>query len=226
MTRPPPLLHRDDPDKAPLVGHVKVTRADWLNVAQDILVSDGVAHVKVLSIATRLDVSRSSFYWYFKSRKDLLAALLNLWEATNTQTITAHCARPAETITAACCNYFRCFIDPAAFDQGLDFAVREWARRDGSVRKRVDLADETRLEAVTAMFARFGFAPWEADARARILYFMQLGYHALDQTEPLEVRMGRLEGYLLGFTGQRGRAEEIDALRAFAAKTLATVSLR
>lgn len=59
--RPPPLLHRDDPDKASLVGHVKVTREDWLNVARDVPVSDGVAEVKVLAIGDRLGVSRSSF---------------------------------------------------------------------------------------------------------------------------------------------------------------------
>jgi AcrR family transcriptional regulator len=53
-------------------GNVKVTREDWLRVAMDLLVSDGVSEVKVLTIGERLGVSRSSFYWYFKSRKDLL----------------------------------------------------------------------------------------------------------------------------------------------------------
>ena len=209
-----PVLHRDDPDKDPLVGHVKVTRDDWLNVARDILVSDGVAEVKVLAIGERLGVSRSSFYWYFKSRKDLLCALLDDWEGRNTAVIVAHCAMEAETITAAVCNFFRCFMDPGLFDQGLDFAVREWSRRDGQVRNRIDIADSTRIEAVTAMFLRFGYAPDEADTRARILYFMQLGYHALDQTEPMRVRLSRTEGYLRGFTGTDPRAEEIEALRA------------
>ncbi len=27
----PPLLHRDDPNREPLGGHVKVTRDDWLS---------------------------------------------------------------------------------------------------------------------------------------------------------------------------------------------------
>ena len=71
-----PLLHRDDPDKEPLVGNIKVTRQDWLNVAMDVLVSDGVEQVKVLTLGERLGVSRSSFYWYFKSRQELLTALL------------------------------------------------------------------------------------------------------------------------------------------------------
>ena len=33
-----PVLHRDDPDAAPLVGNIKVTRQDWLNVALDVLI--------------------------------------------------------------------------------------------------------------------------------------------------------------------------------------------
>ena len=66
---PKPVLHRDDPSAEPLVGNVKVTREDWLNVAMDVLITDGVEQVKVLALAERMQVSRSSFYWYFKSRQ-------------------------------------------------------------------------------------------------------------------------------------------------------------
>jgi hypothetical protein len=70
-----------------------------------------------------------------------------------------------------------------------------------ALRARVDAADAARIEAVTAMFARHGYAPAEADARARILYFMQLGYHALDVREPIDTRLSRVAPYLKGFTG-------------------------
>ncbi|MCR9219796.1 MAG: TetR/AcrR family transcriptional regulator [Alphaproteobacteria bacterium] len=220
--QPTPMLRRDDPDREPLTGHIKVTRDDWLNVARDILVSDGVSEVKVLAIGQRLQVSRSSFYWYFKSRKDLLDALLDDWELRNTASIIRHCSAPSATITGAVCNFFRCFLDPTLFDQGLDFAVREWARRDGTVRKRIDLADQKRLVAVAAMFERHGYSPYDADVRARILYFMQLGYHALDQTEPMEERLKRLEGYLEGFTGVAPRPEECEAIRTLAARVAKT----
>lgn len=216
-SRPISLLHRDDPSKEPLVGHAKVTLEDWLNVARDLLVSDGVSEVKVLAIGDRLKVSRSSFYWYFKNRKELLNALLDDWETRNTAVIVEHCALPTDTITQAVCYFFRCFVDPALFDQGLDFAIREWARRDGGVRARIDLADATRLAAIAAMFERHGYSPGDADARSRILYFMQLGYHALDQTESMQQRMGRLEGYLKGFTGVAPRPEECAAFRAYCA---------
>ncbi len=218
MTRAHIVLHRNDPEKDPLIGHIKVTRSDWLNCARDLLINEGVAGVKILSISARLGVSRSSFYWYFKSRPDLLNALLEDWEARNTTAIIEHCALPAATINEAACNFFRCFVTPDLFDDGLDFAVRDWARRDAKVRARIDNADQTRLSAVCAMFQRFGYAPDDADARARILYFMQLGYHALDQTEPMRTRLSRVEHYLLGFTGVPPTTADMDAFKAFATK--------
>ena len=80
----------------------------------------------------------------------------------------------------------------------------------------IDQADDTRLAAAAAMFRRHGYPEAEADARARILYFMQLGYHALDQHEPMRIRLNRLEGYLLGFTGKTARPEEVTELIDYA----------
>lgn len=212
-----PEAPQEAPQEAPL-GNTKATKEDWLAAARAILVDDGVDAVKILTIGARLNVSRSSFYWYFESRQQLLGALLDEWAAQNTAKIAEACARPAPAIGAAVCNFFLCFVDPAEFDQGLDFAVREWSRRDADLRRRVDDADRQRLGAVTAMFTRYGYDPAEADARARILYFMQLGYHALDVREPIAERMGRIDAYLSGFTGRAPTPTDSAALRAFMAE--------
>ena len=111
-----PVLHRDNPDAEPLIGNVKVTRDDWINLALDVLVSDGVEQVKVLNLAERMGVSRSSFYWYFKSRQELLQALLSVWQATNTAGFITQTSLPAETITAAVLNVHRCVVNAELFD--------------------------------------------------------------------------------------------------------------
>jgi AcrR family transcriptional regulator len=209
-----PVLHRDDPDKDPLSGHVKVTKQDWLNIARDVLVTDGIGQLKILGLANRMGVSRSSFYWYFKDRADLQSALLDEWETRNTAQIVVHCRMPSSSPTETVCNFFRCFVVAATFDRRLDFAIREWARRDVSLRARVDHADQSRISALTTAFERHGFAPEDADARARILYFMQLGYHALEIREDKDTRMSRLAPYIRGFTGQE---PDPDALAAFLA---------
>lgn len=196
----------------PLGGNTKVTREDWLNVAMDVLISQGVEKVKVLTLGARLDVSRSSFYWYFKSRQDLLDALLEIWQATNTGAITDHAARPSATITEAVCILFRCFVTTGAFNHQLDFAVREWARRSGAVRRVLDRSDETRVAAICAMFERHGYVPDDAEARARILYYMQIGYYALELQEPAEHRLSMVSGYVRGFTGQTPSPAELAAL--------------
>lgn len=215
-TRAKPILHRDNPDKSPLVGHVKVTREDWLNAARDILVTEGVANVKVQPLGAQLGVSRSSFYWYFENRSDLLAALLQEWSARNTARIVAQCEAPASNITEALCNFFRCFVDDTQFDSGLDFAIREWSRRDPDLRKRVDAADTTRLDAVIAMYIRYDYTPQDADTRARILYYMQLGYHALEVQEDMALRLSRVPGYIEGFTGQTPDPVALQAFSDFA----------
>lgn len=211
-----PILHRDDPTAEPLVGNIKVTRDDWLNVAMDVLVSDGVEQVKVLNLAERMAVSRSSFYWYFKSRQDLLDALLAKWQATNTAGLIAQTELPAETITGAVCNLFHCVVDPALFDTALDFAVRDWARRSGKVRRMLDQSDTQRLNALTDMFLRYGYPKVEAETRARVLYYMQIGYDLAQLYEPINQRLSFVRHYLFVFTGVHPRDEEVEAFQSFA----------
>jgi len=189
------------PDSSPK-GNVKVTREDWLDVAAEDLVERGVSQVKVLTLANKLGVSRSSFYWYFRGRKDLLDQLLARWEDRNTRAVLDHAARPAGNICRAVMHLFECFIDPRQFDPRLDFAVREWARRSAQVRARLDAADETRVVAIRDMFLRHGYEAADAFSRARIIYFMQISYYALVENEPFETRFEMLKPYLVSFTGQ------------------------
>ncbi len=190
------------PDPAPKAGNTKVTREDWLNLAARVLIERGVSHVKVLTLAHSLGVSRSSFYWYFRSREDLLDQLLERWEGQNTRAVLDHAARPAGNICRAVMHLFECFMDPDQFDPRLDFAVREWARRSASVRARLDAADEARVGAIRDMFLRHGFEETEAFTRARIIYFMQIGYYALVENEPFETRIALLQPYLVAYTSE------------------------
>ena len=189
--------------------HTKATRDDWLKVALDTLVSDGVEQVKVMPLAAKLTVSRSSFYWYFKSRQDLLTTLLDIWRDTNTKAIVEQSGLPSGTIGAGVFNIFQCWVDERLFDPRLDFAIREWARRSGPVRRVVDMADEARVAAIKALFLRHGYEDTDAFVRARVLYFMQIGYYALELNESLEFRARYSAAYVRSFTGVEPTQEDI-----------------
>ncbi|MDE4141118.1 MULTISPECIES: TetR/AcrR family transcriptional regulator [Rhodobacterales] len=207
---PKPILHRDDPTAEPLTGNVKVTRADWLNVAMDVLISHGVEQVKVLALAERMGVSRSSFYWYFKSRQDLLDALLQTWEQTNTAAMVAQTEAPAAAITGAVLNVFHCIANPDLFNTALDFAVRDWARRSGKVRSLLDRSDARRVKALSDMFSRYGYPELEAKTRAKVLYYMQLGYDMAEPNESHKERLQMTPHYLRVFTGKEPLPEELE----------------
>jgi AcrR family transcriptional regulator len=204
------------PERPPQSGNVKATRDDWLDLALSALAVEGVAHVTVLALSERLGVSRSSFYWYFKNRDELLDALLDRWDGLNTRSIVNQADEPAATVNEAVCNVFRCWVNPAIFSPRLDFAVREWARRSSGVRRALDRSDRVRTEALKALFVRFGYEDEDALVRARVLYYMQIGYYALDLKEPLETRLGLTPHYLKTFTGLGPSEAEVEVFRAYA----------
>jgi AcrR family transcriptional regulator len=206
------------PDRPAQLGNVKATREDWLDLALSVLAVEGVANVTVLNLSERLEVSRSSFYWYFKNRDELLDALLDRWDRLNTRSIVNEANERAATVNEAVCNVFRCWVNPAIFSPRLDFAVREWARRSASVRRSLDRSDRVRTEALKALFVRFGYDDEDALVRARVLYYMQIGYYALDLKEPIEARLNLTPHYLKAFTGLAPTEAEVDALRAYAAR--------
>ncbi|MEM1233181.1 MAG: helix-turn-helix domain-containing protein [Pseudomonadota bacterium] len=198
------------------LAHTKVTRQDWLDAAMRTLIEAGVEQVKVLTLATRMAVSRSSFYWYFKSRADLLDALLAAWETANPAAMIAQAERPSQSICEAICNIHKCVVNPALFDIELDFAVRDWARRDAEVRARVAAADARTCAALAAMFTRHGYPAQEALIRARVLYYMQLGYDAAELGESWEERLANVPHYLLAFTGRAPRPEVVEDFARYA----------
>lgn len=192
----------------PAYPQTKVTREEWLAAALDTLIERGVEQVKVLTLAARLKVSRSSFYWYFRSRQDLLDELLEKSRA-NTASIVKAASAPAQNICGSVLNVFDCWVDLTLFDSRLDFAIREWARRSRSIRKLVDREDAARVEALKGLFLSHGFTELDAFVRARVLYFMQIGYYALDLKESQDERLALVIPYLRTFTGQEPTTDQV-----------------
>src|SRR5882762_3011292 len=59
----------------------------WIQAAFDLLVSGSIDSVGVEPLAKQLGVTKGSFYWHFKDRAALLAALLRTWKQRATLSI-------------------------------------------------------------------------------------------------------------------------------------------
>jgi len=190
------------------------SREGWLEAAYDMLVHEGVEAVKIMPLAERLGLSRTSFYWFFKDRDALLAALAEMWAARTTLPLTAACTDYAETETEAMLNVIACFLRPETFDAKLEFAMRGWGLQDAAILAQIEAADRLRLTALCDMLARWGHGPADADVRARTIYLTQIGYISMRAVETLETRLARIPHYVEIYTGQPPEPREVARFRA------------
>jgi len=190
------------------------SREGWLEAAHAALVTEGVEAVKIMPLAERLKLSRTSFYWFFKDRDALLAALAEMWEARTTTPLVAATTEYAETETEAMLNVIACFLQADTFDARFEFAMRGWALRDPAIRARLTEADSRRLAALSAMLERWGHDPQDADVRSRTIYLVQIGYISMQAEETLETRLARIPNYVEIYTGRPPHPREIARFRA------------
>ncbi|NPD13943.1 TetR/AcrR family transcriptional regulator [Xinfangfangia sp. D13-10-4-6] len=173
----------------------------WLNAACQALTEGGIDQVRILPLATRLGLARTSFYWHFKDRQSLLDALADRWESRTTQPLVSACAAYAASEAEAHLNVISVFLDGQVFDDAMEFAVRGWALQDAGITARIHQADRLRLAALSEMLIRWGHAPGEADVRARAIYLTQIGYISMQVRETLDERMRRVPDYVAIFSG-------------------------
>lgn len=186
----------------------------WLDAAYDLLVEGGVEAVKVMPLAAKLGLSRTSFYWHFADREALLAGLIARWQSQNTANLIARTQAPAATIAEAMLNVNDCWITPALFDSRMEFAIRTWALTDSALAEVLRQADGVRVQALTAMFEAFSYPEHEARVRAQTVYLTQVGYISMRTEESLEYRLHNIPDYVLIFTGHAPTAAELAAFRA------------
>jgi len=179
----------------------QLKRFDWLVAALELFVAEGIDAVRITRLADELGVTRGSFYWHFSNRDDLIESLVAYWRDKNTSVIVEAVSK-ANSLSDGIFNFFDTCVDSNQFDPRLDLAIREWARRSQDIREQIDLADSTRVKAITDLFSRYAYPMPEAFIRARVIYFAQIGFYALDVKESLSTRLSYTEAYYECFTGK------------------------
>jgi AcrR family transcriptional regulator len=176
--------------KTPHVAHdtSSLTPADWIAAARAALIAGGLERVKVDVLARELNISRGSFYWHFASRDALLDALLRDWRTRNTAPFEAAMTRADRDGLKEFQAIVDMWLEEKDYDPAYDSAVREWARTSSKVANLVRQVDRERIALLAEIFRDLGFPDLEADIRARVAYFHQVGYYTLGLKESKELR--------------------------------------
>lgn len=150
----------------------QLDRRDWIAAGIEILSAKGIDAVRVEALARQLGISKGSFYWHFKDRQDLQEAILEEWEARQSDWNTE-----GEGVSNPVERWARLFELFAKPDYArLEMAISSWARQDGNVARRVANAERKRFAYLSRVFREIGFTASQAGEWANAAIFLYLGW--------------------------------------------------
>lgn len=192
----------------------RMTREDWIAAARKVLVKSGVDSVKVDRLARELRATRGSFYWHFKDRDDLLEALLHDWEVANYVAISNLRARWARS-KAEFTELIEIWVSEGTESPAFGMAIRTWAHDDSDVEEVMHRVDNEWIKLLQLLFEPDGYDDAERLVRARIVYFHQVGYHALALRERYSERLRLIPYYYKVLMGREPGDDLRDLLQTF-----------
>jgi AcrR family transcriptional regulator len=150
----------------------RVSKAQWLDRALEVLEAEGLQGVRVERLARDLGIAKAGFYWHFQDRSDLLQNLLDHWAHEFTAVVTANpelsAGNPEKRLYEAMLMILE--HDLAKYD----LAIHDWAAHDSAAAKAVRHVTRTRLDFARSIFSDLGFRGRQLEMRARLF----IGYHA------------------------------------------------
>jgi AcrR family transcriptional regulator len=158
-----------------MVAQTRTPQSTWIEAGLQALASGGPDAVRVDLLAKALGVTRGGFYWHFASRQAFLDALLDAWEHMSTDDVLTRVEQQGgearDKVRMAGMLTFSKELLP------IDLAVRDWARRDPSVARRLRRVDNRRMEYLRALIGTFSDDPDDVEARGMLAFSLAIGSH-------------------------------------------------
>ena len=152
-----------------------LSRKDWIDFALQKLSREGIDKVTVASLARDLKVTKGSFYWHFKDRKQLLTAMLARWKETGSAVVFNEVERVGGDAKSRL-RHMSNFIFKRYGDQlNFELSLREWGRKDPEIRYSIAQEDERRMDYIRGLFAEIYDNPRIAEAKAWMLFSLFIG---------------------------------------------------
>ena len=160
----------------------RLSRKDWLEYALEALSKKGQSGLSIEDLSATLGVSRGSFYWHFKDRKNFVNSLLEYWYEHYTALAPAAVERDGGTAEEMLLRLMR-----LVHDQDLtryDLIMRSLATSDLHFEKWVRKTDRFRLDYVRNLFIKMGFTKNDLRIRARsCLAYMTVEHELFDKLD-------------------------------------------
>jgi AcrR family transcriptional regulator len=158
-----------------MVAQTRTPHGTWIDAGLQALARGGPDAVRVDLLAKTLGVTRGGFYHHFVSRQAFVDILLDTWERRSTDEVLERVETEGgdarDKVRKAGMLTFSKDLLP------IDLAVREWARRDRAVAKRLRRVDNRRMDYLRKLIGTFVEDPDDVEARAMLAFALAIGNH-------------------------------------------------
>ncbi len=158
-----------------------LTLSDWTEGALQMIAEAGLGALTVHGLATRLGVTKGSFYWHFKSRTELIDKALDRWEKRTTTEMMTGLSAVSDARQRLSLMLEAATQPPRARSV---YAALAQASEDKAVRRVLNRVALARVKYLEATYGELGLAPAEAKAKAVFAYAAYRGLLQLAHESP------------------------------------------
>ena len=155
---------------------LRTPRTSWIEEGLRALGVGGPDAVRIEKLAQALGVTKGGFYGHFDDRRALLEEMLDAWERVMIDEAIKRVEGEGGDARAKLGRLFALASSREA--RGLlkiDLAIRDWARRDKTVAKRLRRVDNRRMEYMRPLFGAFCHDEDDVEVRCLLAFSVFVG---------------------------------------------------
>jgi len=141
------------------------------------LAAGGPEAVRIEPLAQALGVSKGGFYWHFDDRQSLLEEMLDTWERTWVDEVIEVIEAQGEDARSRLRRLFALAAASGAELLKIELAIRNWARREEAVARRLRHVDNRRMNYMRSLFGAICEDDDDVEARCLLTFSLFIGGH-------------------------------------------------
>jgi AcrR family transcriptional regulator len=157
-----------------LMATARTPRTSWIDEGLRALAAGGQDAVKIEALAETLGVTKGGFYWHFDGRGALLEEMLDTWEHVVIDEVIERVEGEGGDARARLQRLFAIAASSREL-MPIELAIRDWARRDKTVARRLRRVDNRRMEYLRSLFGAFVSDEAEVEARCLLAFSVFVG---------------------------------------------------
>lgn len=161
-----------------MAAPTRTARTSWIDEGLKALGVGGPDAVRIERLAQGLGVTKGGFYWHFEDRGALLEEMLDAWERVVIDDVIERVEAEGGDGKAKLRR-----LGAMALSVGdlmkIELAIRDWARRDKAVARRLRRIDNRRMDYMRSLFGEFIADEAEIEVRCSLYFSIWLGNYLI-----------------------------------------------